>query len=165
MESRIESPTLETERLLLRPFRLSDASDIQRLAGHYLIYLTTAGIPHPYPDGAAEEWVAKQEKWFQDRVAVHFALTLKSTGELIGCMTLFGMSKTHRNAELGYWIAVDEWGKGYATEAGREVLHHGFGVLNLHRVQARHQSNNSTSGRVLEKLGRDVRGLSPPRIF
>ena len=54
-------PTIETERLTLRPFRLSDASDIQRLAGERDIAVTTMNIPHPYKDGMAEEWIASEE--------------------------------------------------------------------------------------------------------
>ena len=50
-----ERPTLETTRLVLRPFTLADASDVQRLAGARAIASTTLNIPHPYEDGMAEQ--------------------------------------------------------------------------------------------------------------
>jgi RimJ/RimL family protein N-acetyltransferase len=54
---------------------------------------------------------------------------------------------------LGYWIGVPYWGNGYATEAGRAVLDHGFGELGLNRVYAHCFARNPASRRVLEKLG------------
>ena len=59
-----EIPTLETERLVLRPFGLHDAADVQRLAGDRAIADTTLNIPHPYEDGMAEEWIFKHQDAF-----------------------------------------------------------------------------------------------------
>ena len=52
-----QPPNIETERLRLRRLELSDASDIQRLAGVADVAATTRSIPHPYPDGYAERWI------------------------------------------------------------------------------------------------------------
>lgn len=54
----IEPILLHTPRLLLRPFDLADAPAVQRLAGEKDIAANTLTVPHPYPDGAAEEWIA-----------------------------------------------------------------------------------------------------------
>jgi len=59
-----ESPTLETTRLILRPFTVADAPDVQRLAGDREIASSTLNVPHPYEDGMAEQWIGThQEKY------------------------------------------------------------------------------------------------------
>ena len=69
-----------------------------------------------------------------------------------------------RRAELGYWIGVPWWNRGYATEAGRALLDFGFGTLGLHRIMAHHMMRNPASGRVMQKLGmtRDPREPGHP---
>lgn len=99
-------PVLETDRLLLRPYVAADAADVQRLAGDRRIADTTANIPHPYPDGAAERWIAGLAPAFEEGSRVAFAVTLRGTGELAGTIDLHAVSREHARAELGYWIAV-----------------------------------------------------------
>lgn len=154
-----ERPALETARLHLRPFSLSDAKDVQRMAGHPLIAATTASIPHPYPDGAAEAWIGRHAEWFEQRQSVHLAIVLKTTHELIGCISLFGYSAVHAKAELGYWIGVDHWDKGYCTEAAQSVVNYGFERMNLNRITARHIDTNPSSGRVMTKAGLAKEGV------
>lgn len=63
-------PTLETRRLVLRPFLLSDAATVQRLAGDRAVADTTLSIPHPYVDGMAEQWIATHEgAWTRHEMA------------------------------------------------------------------------------------------------
>ena len=54
-----ERPTIKTERLILGPYTLDDAPELQRLIGDRDIASTTLNIPHPYEDGMAEEWIGK----------------------------------------------------------------------------------------------------------
>ena len=139
---------LETERLVLRPFTLADAPALQRLAGAREVAYNTLLIPHPYPDGAAEQWISKP-RTENDLV---FAITLRESGELTGGMGLT-VNPDHRRAEIGYYIGVAYWGRGYATEAGRAVIRYAFEGLRVNRVYAEHFSRNPASGRVLQKLG------------
>jgi len=141
--------TLQTERLVLRPFELSDAADVQRLAGDREIASPTLNIPHPYGDGIAEAWIEGHRGAFEQ---VSRAVTLRSDGALIGAISLTLRGK-HDRAELGYWIGVPYWGQGYCTEAARAIVAYGFEVLGLHRICATHFARNPSSGRVMQKIG------------
>ena len=147
-----QQPILQTERLILRPFDLSDAKDTQRLAGDKAVADTTLNIPHPYEDGMAEQWISTHQPQFDEGNLCTLAITLRDTGELIGAIALTIVSRFER-AELGYWIGKPYWNKGYCTEAGVVVLRHGFTVLGLHRIHAAHFGRNPASGRVMQKLG------------
>ncbi len=148
-----ERPTIETSRLLLRPFELSDALDVQRLAGDRAIADTTDGIPHPYPDGAAEEWIGTHEELFETEKLVSCAVTSRSSGELLGAVSLMDISRAHDRAEIGYWIGKPHWNQGFCTEAAAALVAWGFESLRLHRIFGRYLRRNAASGRVLAKIG------------
>ena len=95
---------LTIETLRLWPFALADAARVQQLAGHADVAATTAYVPHPYPDGAAEDWIGEHAEDFQRGIAVQFAIVLKATDELIGCIDLVDICKQHCKAKLGYWM-------------------------------------------------------------
>jgi len=147
-----ESPAIETERLLLRPFVMSDAKDVQCLAGDRAIADTTLNIPHPYEDGMAEEWISTHQPLFEAGELSNFAIILNNTDRLIGAIGLSIVTRFER-AELGYWIGRPYWKNGYCTEAGHAVIRYGFSVLKLNRIHASHLTRNPASGRVMQKLG------------
>jgi ribosomal-protein-alanine N-acetyltransferase len=151
-------PTLTTERLVLRPFQLGDATAVQHLAGHALVAATTATIPHPYPDGTAEAWITMHRKWFQLGQVAPFAITLKASHALIGCIDL-AITAAHARAELGYWIGVDYWNHGYCSEAAKSVVEYGFRELRLNKITSHHLSTNPASGQVMIKAGMMKEGL------
>ena len=144
-----QRPTIETLRLRLRPFAVTDAGRVQQLAGHADVAATTAYVPHPYPDGAAEEWIGEHAENFQRGIAVQFAIALKATNELVGCIDLVDICKQHRKAELGYWIGVPYWRRGFCSEAAVALVAFGFDQLQLNKITARHMTINPASGRVM----------------
>lgn len=149
----MSQPTLRTHRLILRPFTLADAGDVQKLAGDKTVAEMTGGVPHPYLDGMAESWIKTHRKGFdQERQAV-FAVTLVADGTLAGSVSLMEISRAHRHAELGYWIGRAFWNHGYASEAARALIRFGFSSLGLHRIHARCLKRNPASARVMEKAG------------
>ena len=150
-------PTLQTQRLMLRPFRESDASDVQRHAGLREIADTTLNVPHPYGDGMAEAWIRTHSPRFAARELATFAIADR-TDALIGAIGL-RMEPAHRRAELGYWIALPFWNNGYASEAAQAVIDYGFTTLGLNRIQATHMVRNPASGRVMQKVGMRYEGL------
>ncbi len=155
----LAQPELTTTRLILRPFTLCDAPDVQRLAGAFAVADTTGNIPHPYPDGAAEHWIATHQPQYEAGTSAIFAITLRMSGQLIGAIGL-SINRHHDSAELGYWLGTPYWGQGYCTEAGRVVLANGFGTLALNRIHACHLPRNPASGRVMEKLGMRYEGIA-----
>jgi ribosomal-protein-alanine N-acetyltransferase len=146
-------PVLETKRLLLRPYRLSDAPDAQRMAADQRIADTTSSIPHPYPDGVAENWISGHAESFRNGTQVTYAVTLRSSGELVGTVTLLDVQAKHARAELGYWIGVDHWGKGYCTEAVERLIAYAREHMKISRIVARSLARNPASARVMVKAG------------
>ncbi|WP_292522199.1 GNAT family N-acetyltransferase [Methanoculleus sp.] len=146
-------PILVTDRLVLRPFTPKDAPVVQRLAGDYAVASRTLEIPYPYPDGAAEAWIATHAAGFRKGLHAVYAVTRAGKGDLVGAAGLVEINRRHGRGELGYWVGRPYWGRGYATEAARAVIECGFSVLGLHRVYAMHFSRNPASGRVMAKCG------------
>ena len=153
----MDQPVLETSRLRLRPFVPSDAETVRTLAGDYQVADTTLNIPHPYPEGAAEEWISRHPHDWAAGTGVTCAIATAGDGALVGAVGL-SLKPRHAQGELGYWVGVPYWGQGYATEAARALVDFGFRTLGLHRVQARHLCRNPASGRVMQKIGMVLEG-------
>lgn len=153
-----DQPVLQTASLRLRPFRTSDAVFVQQLAGVREVAETTAHIPHPYPDGAAESWIENlHAQWHAGRVAT-FAITRASDAVLLGAVGIV-IDARQRESELGYWIAFSHWNQGHATEAATALVEFAFAELKLKRVAARHLVRNPASGRIMQKLGMSLTGV------
>ncbi len=144
-------PQLNSQRLLLRAFKQSDAKHLHLLANNERIADVTANIPYPYPAGLAEDWISTHKSnWEQTQQAI-FAITRQTDQQLIGCISLMHIDK--QQAELGYWIGVEYWGNGYCTEACQRIMQFGFETLALNKVYAQHLTRNPASARVLLKTG------------
>lgn len=149
----MSQPVLESPRLRLRPYAAADAGDVQRLAGDPRIADTTANIPSPYPNGAAERWIAGLAPAFAESSRIAFAVTLRDTAELAGTVALHTISREQARAELGYWIAVAHWGQGYATEAVCRLIDYAREQLQISRITSRCLARNPASVRVMKKAG------------
>jgi len=149
-------PVLETERLRLRAPRLGDVKAIARCAGDRRVAENTTRIPHPYGADDAERFIASVNR--QDGEAT-FVVT--HDGEPIG----FGSVEPREGGpELGYWLGVPFWGRGYGTEAVRAVIDHAFGELGHDTLVAGARVTNPASRRVLEKCGFQWAGVGLYRI-
>jgi ribosomal-protein-alanine N-acetyltransferase len=126
-----------------------DADAIQALASDPAIAATTR-MPHPYPENAARDFIAAQEKERLDGTA--YVFTIKDGKDLVGLCGLHGIEGA-RARELGFWIGRPYWGKGYATFGVKMVLDFGFKNLRLEHVCSCALETNTASRRVLEKNG------------
>jgi RimJ/RimL family protein N-acetyltransferase len=143
---------LETERLRLRALELEDAGRVRELAGAYEVASTTLNIPHPYPEGAAEDFIYWARRQMNRAEGYHYAVTVKPDTALIGVISLT-LQREHRRGELGYWIGVPYWNQGYATESARRLVRFGFEELELVRIYATCYPLNLASARVMQKAG------------
>ncbi|WP_157216064.1 GNAT family N-acetyltransferase [Flavisphingomonas formosensis] len=138
-----------TDRLLLRPGWLEDAPALAAAIGDEAVASKLARVPLPYGLAEAEAYLSRQ----QDPLLPDFLIFTRTRGapRLVGGIGLF--RDIAGEAELGYWIARDYWGLGFATEAGRAVIDLARDSLRLPRVVSGHFIDNPASGRVLRKLG------------
>jgi [ribosomal protein S5]-alanine N-acetyltransferase len=150
-------PTLRTARLVLRPFAIADAPVVKALAGAREIASTTLNVPHPYDDGMAETWIGTHAPGYDAGEQATFAVMLQEDGDLVGAIGLTIVAD-HDRAELGYWVGVPYWNRGYASEATVELLRFGFEALELNRIYAVHLVRNPASGRVMQKAGMRYEG-------
>src|ERR1700740_2020214 len=145
-------PSLHSDRLILRPYILSDASDLVRMAGAREIAATTLRIPHPYREEDAVNFINTFAVEAEMGTSARFAITLRENGQFCGGVGLH-IDKDHQHAELGYCFGVPYWDRGYATEAARTAVRYGFETLKLHRIYASCFAHNEASSRVLQKIG------------
>lgn len=144
--------TLETARLWLRWPRVADACAIQRQAGEKSVAEMTANIPHPYPTGAAEPFVFNARKHNALGQSLTLAVALKARPDaIIGVIAV--TENGEGAAELGYWLGLDHWDKGYVTEAARSVIDAVFTLSQARDIVANVRVINPASRRVLEKCG------------
>jgi RimJ/RimL family protein N-acetyltransferase len=149
-------PVLKTERLVMRSPCSDDAKAIAQLANDRRVAVNTARIPHPYGYDDAEQFIATVNR--RDGEAV-FLIALD--GAPIGAC---GVDPREDEPEIGYWIGVDYWGQGFATEATRAVIDYAFGTLQHEALQAGARVSNPASRRVLEKCGFQWTGVQLTRI-
>lgn len=92
---------LADEKVFLRRFTQADAALVQKFAGDFAVADTTLRIPHPYPDGAAEKWIATHDAMFEQATGAVFAITTQPDQKLAGCIGI-EVNRAHNNGEIGY---------------------------------------------------------------
>lgn len=145
-------PILETDRLLLRPFKLSDAKEVYISMNDPEIYLTTLNIPKSYTMDLAISWIKSHELVYAEKGMITLAGIFKETSILVGAFTL-SIDRKHNLGEVGYWIRKDCWNNGYGTEGTRELINYGFNEVKINKIIGRHFKLNTASGKVMEKCG------------
>ena len=141
-------PALQGRRIVLRGMRPSDAGLLALHCADPRVARMTATIPHPYPPGAAEEFIASSAR--PDAKGVVWAIdgSPSARPELVG---VIGLRATPDGRELGYWVAPPVWRQGIATEAV-DLLARG-NPLGDRAWHAFVFEDNPGSGGVLERCG------------
>jgi RimJ/RimL family protein N-acetyltransferase len=149
---------MRSERLFLRPGWPEDWQEVHAGIADEAIVRNLASAPWPYGAEDARGFAARA----QDQRYPHFFITLPTAAEparIIGCI---GLDPVGDAVDLGYWIAREHWGRGYASEAARAVLELAE-MLGHRRITASHFVDNPASGRVLRKLGFQPTGRTAMR--
>ena len=151
--------TITTDRLILRPFELSDAIRVSELCNNYNIHKNTLNIPYPYPIESALSWISTHWDNFSNDKSYEFAVTDRLTGELYGAIGLISNDQRHKNGEVGYWLGEGYWGNNYTAEALKAIIRFAFLEKDYHKVYGRHIASNPASGRVMKKAGMVEEGI------
>jgi RimJ/RimL family protein N-acetyltransferase len=143
---------IETERLLLRPYREDDIDVLHDIQSRPEV------VRYLYWEPRTREKVQQVIRDSSDRIdgadaALTLAIQPRGSDTMVGDVVLMYQSEVHRQGEIGFVLHPDHQGHGYATEAARAMLRLGFEQLGLHRIVGRLEARNSASAAVLERLG------------
>ena len=141
--------TLQTDRLILRPWREDDAEDLYKYASDAEVGPPAGWPPHTSVENSRE--IIRTVLSAPDT----FAVCLKEDGKPIGSIGFHrkDLAEDDDEYELGYWIGKAFWGKGLIPEASREMLRYAFEELGMNRIWCGYYDGNEKSRRVQEKLG------------
>ena len=151
MADRVE---LKTDRLLLRPYRLTDVDDLFKYRSDIEWARFLPHVPQPYTRAAAEKTLARNvlESWETDPTwAIVFNQRLTGGIWLMGIQDDIG--------ELGYELSREHWGNGLMVEAAGAVVDWVFAERRLEKISARTDARHKRSLRVMEKVGMTREGL------
>jgi [ribosomal protein S5]-alanine N-acetyltransferase len=145
---------LETPRLILRELVPDDVDALARILSDRE---TMRFYPTSFDRPAVKDWIARNRTRYAKDGHGLWAMTLKSTGELIGdCgLTVQDVGGANR-IEIGYHVRRDHWGQGFATESARACRDFGFARLPVDRLVSIIRPENLPSRRVAEKIGMTI---------
>lgn len=149
---------IETERLILRKFEMSDANDMFE---NYCKFEEVAR----YVCWKAHEDVECTKKYlanvvlpeYRNNFTYRWAIVLKEINQVIGCIDVVKKDMNAKSAEIGYVLGKNFWGQGIMPEAGKAVISYLF-EQGFVRIWAVHDIENPKSGRVMQKLGMQKEG-------
>lgn len=151
--------TLETERLLLRKFTIDDAEHMYKnwasddAVTKYLTWPTHSSVD--VSKSILEKWVieAKSEKNYQ------WCIELKDRKEAIGSIGLVHLLEDIKEVEIGYCIGKEFWNQGLMSEAFQAIIPFFFQEVLVNRIEAKHDTKNPASGKVMIKCGLKYEGI------
>ena len=145
---------IETERLVLKKLVQADKERLVSLIGDFQVSKTLSNVPYPYTLDDADEWLERSHNQ-------EFNLNIFLNDDLIGGVGLTPAEDDFY--ELGYWLGVEYWGQGYATESVRGLLSYAETNTPCGKIKANVYKENVASAKVLEKNG--FKGLEDREVF
>ena len=157
-------PEIETSRLLLRRMNMKDAQDIFEYSrdpevARHVLWTAQKHISE------AKEYIRYMNRRYRDDLPSSWGIVDKASGRLVGTIGYMGYSEENASVEVGYSLAHELWGKGLMTEALRAVINYTFDEMDINRIEAQHELDNASSGRVMEKCGMTKEGVLRQRLY
>jgi ribosomal-protein-alanine N-acetyltransferase len=151
-------PRLETKRLVLREVTTEDSNSLLKYLSDEEVMKYYGLNPFQSINDALDEisWYQSIQK---NKTGIRWGITLKDQGAVIGSCGFHNSVLQHFRTEIGFELSKDHWGKGIAYEAVQAIISYGFDHLDLQRIEALIEPPNSSSQRLVEKLGFIREGL------
>lgn len=151
---------IETDRLILRQYRLEDADDIVEGLNNLNVSKWLAGAPYPYTKEDALYFINDS----LENNLYNFAIELKSENKVIGGTQITNIDKHNGTAGGGIWISEKYWGKGYGTEAFGARIKYAFEDLGLRRLENGYFKENEKSHKMQLRFGYKDEGIRRKRF-
>lgn len=157
-------PTMETEHLILRRMTPSDSSDMYSYAKLAEVTEFLTWRPHPN-EAYTREYLTYISRHYAIGDFYDWAVVDRKSGRMIGTCGFTRFNFQSDCGEIGYVLNPEFRGRGYASEAAKEVIKFGFSKLGLNRIEAKYMPGNIASRRVMDKLGMSFEGTSRSSMF
>ena len=155
--------TIETERLILRKWKLEDIEDLVEGLNNYNVSKFLAKVPYPYTRDDAVKFINYANS--EGNKNIELAIVLKRENKVIGGTSITIISVSDKIVGGGIWLSEDYHGKGYGSEAFNAKTKYSFEKLNMHRIENGYFKENIASKKMQEKLGFKNEGLRRKRFF
>jgi ribosomal-protein-alanine N-acetyltransferase len=149
---------IETPRLILRALKADDRGAVYAYASDAEVTRYTVFERHASMR-TTDEWLGSVLDSYRAGQLGPWAIEMRAHGRVIGTCGFHVVDELHRRGDIGYALAREYWGHGYATEAVRAMIEFGFEHLNLNRIEARAVPANVASTRVMQKAGMKYEGI------
>jgi len=157
-------PTLETRRLILRRIAMHDAGDIfeyskDKEVARHVLWSAQKDVSE------AKDYCRFMMKRYRCDQPSSWGIIEKATGRLVGTIGYMDHNEDNATVEVGYSLARWLWNGGYMTEALARVIEYTFEAMDINRIEAQHELDNPSSGRVMEKCGMQKEGVLRQRLY
>jgi RimJ/RimL family protein N-acetyltransferase len=151
---KLNTPTLETARLILRPPRMADAPAVQKRFGRWeIVKHLNAVVPWPYPDDGAEQHLRRLIAKVEAGESCAWMICLRDDpNDAIGIIELRSHEAAGRDMR-GFWLAQEYWGRGLMTEAADRVVDFAFRDLDWRQIWVTNAVDNTRSSAVKQRQG------------
>ena len=157
-------PQIETERLILRRIRVSDAKDVFDYSkdpdvAKYVLWQAQTDIKE------AKSYCRAMIRQYKNDEPASWGIIDRASGHLIGTIGYMSYDESNHSTEIGYSLAHWKWNQGIMTEALRQVIQYTFTSMDINRIEAQHETENPASGRVMQKCGMHKEGILRQRLY